>query len=60
MKFILLLIVIAAVAWVGMNVDFNNLKPNTTNTFKKEKTIFKVNEARDQRNQEINNALNGN
>lgn len=60
MKFIFFLIVLAALAWAGMNVDFNNIKPNTTETFKKEKTILKVNEGRERRNQEVNNAINGN
>lgn len=58
MKYLIILIILAAVAYVGMNFDFANFKPNTTNTIKQEKTIMKVKQGRERRNQEINDALN--
>ena len=39
MKWIVLLVLIAASAWVYFNVDFSQLNSNAENTLKQEKTM---------------------
>jgi len=58
-KFIVLVLIIAAAIWAYYNVDFSNFKSNATSTFKKEKTIRGVDEARRQNNEEAQKALEG-
>lgn len=57
MKFLIILVAAAALIWFGMNFDFDNFKPNTTNTMKQEKTILKVNQGREQQQKDIENAV---
>ena len=41
MKWIIILLVVAAGAWIFFNVDFSNFHDNATNTIKEEKTLKK-------------------
>ncbi|MBP3924087.1 hypothetical protein J6E39_02465 [bacterium] len=62
MKFLLIILVVIGAAWAYMNVDFNKLKTNTadgvSNSVKNEKTIFGVNNSREQNRQQTEDALN--
>lgn len=62
MKFLLILLVVIAAAWAYMNVDFNKLKSNTvegvSSSVKNEKTIFGVNNSREQNRKETQDAVN--
>lgn len=62
MKFLLILLVVIAAAWAYMNVDVNKLKSNTvegvSNSVKNEKTIFGVNNSREQNRKETQDAVN--
>lgn len=58
MKIVVLILAILAGVWVCFNVDFSNFKSNATDTFKKEKTIFGVNNSREQNRAETQEVLN--
>ncbi len=58
MKWIIILLAIAAGVWAYYNVDFSNLnKENTTNTIKQEKTLKKFFDADNQNKQETKEVL---
>lgn len=65
MKYVVILLVIAACVWgylnfFGNSASLNNVKNGTIQSVSKEKTIFGVNNAEKQNNDATQKALNGN
>jgi len=63
MKFLIIILVIAGAAWaLTSNFDFSQFKANTeagvSNSVKNEKTIFGVNNTREQNRKQTQDALN--
>ncbi len=63
MKIIVFILIAAVGVWAYFNVDFNQLKNNTvqgvSNGVKNEKTIFGVNNSREQSRKQTQDVLNG-
>ncbi len=60
MKWIVLLVLIAASAWVYFNVDFSQLNSNAENTLKQEKTMKVFFDADNQNKEETQKTINEN
>ncbi len=58
MKWIIILLLIAATAWVYFNVDFNKVGDETENVVKQEKTLKKFFDADNQNKQETQQTIN--
>ncbi len=56
-RIILILAVCFGAWWCWQNIDFNAILNNAANTVQNEKTIKAVTEGRQQRSQDINNAM---
>ncbi len=61
---IIAIVIIAALGWCfytgKINLNFNEMKENSIETLKNEKTIKAVNSSRDKRQEDINRILNNN
>ncbi len=60
MKWIILILVIAAGAWVYFNVDFNQVNTNAENALKQEKTLKVFFDADQQNKQETQKTIKEN
>ena len=60
MKWIVLLVLIAASVWVYFNVDFSQLNSNAENTLKQEKTMKVFFDADNQNKEETQKTINEN
>lgn len=60
MKWIILLLVVAAGVWAYMNVDFSNFHNDATNTFKQEKTLKKFFDADKQNKDQTRDVIENN
>ena len=58
MKWIIILLLVAAGVWACFNVDFANFKENATNTIKQEKTLKIFFEADKQNKEETQQTIN--
>ena len=58
MKWIIILLLIAATAWVYFNVDFNKVGDETENVVKQEKTLKIFFDADNQNKQETQQTIN--